>query len=41
LLEACNKALAEMKTSGELAIIYKKWNMWNETQKSIGIEEKK
>ena len=26
--------------NGELAAIYKKWNIWTDAQKSIGVEEK-
>jgi polar amino acid transport system substrate-binding protein len=41
LLAEVDKALDVMKKNGELAEIYKKWNIWNATQKEIGIEEKK
>jgi polar amino acid transport system substrate-binding protein len=36
-----DRVLALMKQNGELAEIYKKWNMWNERQKELGVEEKK
>lgn len=39
LLAQVNQALAKMKANGELAAIYKKWNMWNDKQKELGIKE--
>ncbi|HYF48842.1 MAG TPA: transporter substrate-binding domain-containing protein [Planctomycetota bacterium] len=41
LLDEVNKALDIMKKNGEIAEIYKKWNIWNERQKEVGIQEKK
>jgi len=40
LLDEINKILSEMKKNGELAAIYKKWNMLDAKQKEIGIESK-
>jgi polar amino acid transport system substrate-binding protein len=37
LLKEINRALAAIKKSGELAKIYKKWNIWNDKQKSIEV----
>ncbi|HLX63693.1 MAG TPA: transporter substrate-binding domain-containing protein [Planctomycetota bacterium] len=43
LLAEVNRILKLMKENGELAEIYKdkKWNIWNEKQKEIGVQEKK
>ena len=40
LIAEINKAMKTMRENGELAAIYKKWNIWTDAQKSIGIEEK-
>ena len=40
LLDEINRVLTEMKKNGELAAIYKKWNMLDAKQKEIGIEAK-
>ena len=40
LIQELNKAIALMKSNGELAAIYKKWNMLSDIQKTIGIVEK-
>ena len=40
LLTEINKALKTMKENGELAAIYKKWNIWTPAQKTVGVEEK-
>jgi len=39
LLADVNRILRVMKENGELATIYKKWGMWTERQKDIGIKE--
>lgn len=39
LLEAVNRALEEMKKSGELGEIYQKWGIWDEHQQELGIAE--
>jgi polar amino acid transport system substrate-binding protein len=41
LLAEINRILADMKSNGELAAIYRKWNIWNDREKEIGIQEKK
>ena len=40
LLIEIDRVLDLMKKNGELADIYKKWNMWNERQKDVGVNEK-
>jgi polar amino acid transport system substrate-binding protein len=40
LLVEINKGLKTMRENGELAAIYKKWNIWTDAQKTVGIEEK-
>jgi polar amino acid transport system substrate-binding protein len=40
LLAEVNRVLDIMKKNGELAEIYKKWNIWNDKQKEAGIEAK-
>jgi polar amino acid transport system substrate-binding protein len=35
------RALQALKDNGELAEIYKKWKIWNDLQKEIGVKEKK
>jgi polar amino acid transport system substrate-binding protein len=40
LLAETNRILALMKQNGELAEIYKKWNIWNDRQKEVGVREK-
>ena len=40
LLTETNRILADMKKNGELAAIYKKWNIMNDKQKEIGVEAK-
>jgi len=39
LLDNVNRILRVMKENGELAAIYKKWGIWTERQKEIGIKE--
>ncbi|HYG75054.1 MAG TPA: ABC transporter substrate-binding protein [Planctomycetota bacterium] len=41
LLEEVNRILDVMKENGELAEIYKKWNIMNDKQQEVGIKEKK
>ncbi len=41
LLNDVNRIIALMKQNGELAEIYKKWKIWNDRQKEIGVTEKK
>ncbi|MBI3829227.1 MAG: transporter substrate-binding domain-containing protein [Planctomycetes bacterium] len=41
LLKEVDRVLNLMKQNGELAAIYKKWNLWNEKQKGVGMQEKK
>jgi polar amino acid transport system substrate-binding protein len=36
-----DRVIELMKKNGELAAIYKKWNIWDDAQKKLGIEEKK
>lgn len=40
LLAELDKALKTMKENGELAAIYKKWNIWTDKQKEVGVTEK-
>lgn len=40
LLAEVDRVLALMKENGELAAIYKKWNIWTEKQKELGLKEK-
>ena len=40
LLAEIDRVLKLMKESGELAEIYTKWNIWNDTQKELGIVKK-
>ena len=40
LLKEVDRILEEMKKNGELAAIYKKWGIWTDKQKEIGIVEK-
>jgi polar amino acid transport system substrate-binding protein len=40
LLAEVNRVLDIMKKNGELAEIYKKWNIWTDKQKEAGIEAK-
>ena len=40
LLAEVDKALKVMKDNGELAAIYKKWAIWTDGQKTIGVTEK-
>jgi polar amino acid transport system substrate-binding protein len=40
LLVEINRILGDMKKNGELAAIYKKWNLWNDREKEIGVQEK-
>lgn len=37
LREAFDQALARLKASGELAALYRRWNIWTQDQTSIGI----
>jgi len=39
LLQELNRILELMKQNGELAAIYKRWNMWSARQAEIGIKE--
>ena len=39
LLQELNRILELMKQNGELAEIYKRWNMWSAKQAEIGIKE--
>jgi polar amino acid transport system substrate-binding protein len=41
LLAEIDRVLDLMKKNGELAEIYKKWNIWTPKQSTIGVEEKK
>jgi len=41
LLDEINRVLEIMKKNGELAAIYKKWNLLDAKQKDVGVEEKK
>lgn len=41
LLAEIDRILLEMKKSGELAAIYRKWNIWSDREKEIGVLEKK
>jgi len=40
LLAEVDRVVALMKENGELAAIYKKWNIWTEKQKELGVKEK-
>ncbi|HEY3319503.1 MAG TPA: transporter substrate-binding domain-containing protein [Planctomycetota bacterium] len=40
LVAELNRVIELMKTNGELAAIYKKWNIWADAQKTMGIVEK-
>ena len=40
LLAEINKVIKQMKENGELAAIYKKWKIWNDQQKELGVTEK-
>ncbi len=40
LLAEIDRVLKLMKENGDLAAIYKKWNIWNDKQKELGIVEK-
>lgn len=40
LLAEIERVLQLMKDNGELAEIYKKWHIWNDLQKEIGVKEK-
>ena len=40
LVAEVDKVLKSMKENGELAAIYRKWNIWNDKQKELGIVEK-
>jgi len=40
LLAEVDRILKLMQENGELAAIYKKWNIWTEKQKDLGIKEK-
>lgn len=39
LVAEINRILDEMKKNGELAAIYRKWKLWNDRQKDIGVVE--
>ncbi len=39
LLAEINRGLKEMMASGELAEVYKKWDLWSDKQKELGIRE--
>ncbi|MCY3022674.1 MAG: transporter substrate-binding domain-containing protein [Planctomycetota bacterium] len=39
LLAEVDRILELMKQNGELAAIYKKWNIWNDRQKEVGVLE--
>lgn len=41
LLAEVNRILKLMKENGELAEVYKKWGIWNDKQKDVGIQDKK
>jgi polar amino acid transport system substrate-binding protein len=41
LRKEVDRVLELMRKNGELAEIYKKWNIWDDSQKKLGIEEKK
>lgn len=40
LLDEVNRVIKAMKENGDLAGIYKKWKIWNDRQKEIGVKEK-
>jgi polar amino acid transport system substrate-binding protein len=40
LLKEIDRVLKLMKENGELAAIYKRWNIWNDKQKELGISDK-
>ena len=39
LLQEADRILNLMKGNGELAAIYTRWNMWNDRQAPLGIQE--
>ncbi len=40
LLAEIDRVIKLMKENGDLATIYKKWHIWNDEQKELGIVEK-